>query len=181
MTELPDDILKALRLRAARSSLGPSSMRGAGRRGVVDAGRPFLGKLDLRRFATSSERQFGAELDRATDGLMRAFPRSARHWGLARKGLNIFLRDCLYTVYLRDAFNLGVAESFFEVPLDSLTGRALHEASPQTLPRWQTVRGLERSVSDAFQEVASRLARERGIARVHLDAVWWGQRSSAGA
>ena len=136
MTELPDEILTALRFRAARSSLGPSSMRGAGSKGVVDAGRPFLGALDLRRFATSNEKQFGVELDRATDGLMRAFPRSARHWGLARKGLNIFLRECLYTVYLREAYNLGVAESLFEVPLDSLTGKALHEASPKTLPRW---------------------------------------------
>lgn len=176
MTGLQDDILKALQFRAARGSLGASSMRGMGSRGVVDAGRPFLGHLDLRRFATARERQFITELDRATDGLMRVFPRSARHWGLARKGLNIFLRECLYTVYLRDVYNLGLAERFFEVPLDSLTGRALHEAAPQTLPRWKTVRGLERSLSDEFQKVASRLARQRGIARVHLDAVWWGQR-----
>jgi hypothetical protein len=28
------------------------------------------------------------------------------------------------------------------VPLDSLTGRALHLAGPKTLPRWRTVRGL---------------------------------------
>ncbi len=95
--------------------------------------------------------------------------------------MNIFLRECLYTVYLRDAYDLGAAESFFEVPLDSLTGQALHEASPKTLPRWQTVRGLERSVSDKFQQVASRVARKRGVARVHLDAVWWGQRTSGGA
>jgi hypothetical protein len=177
MTELPHDLLEALQARAARSSLGPSSMRGAGSRGVVGAGRPFLAQLDLLRFATSNEQRFGAELDRATDALMRAFPRSARHWGLARKGLNIFLRECLYTVYLRDAYTLGVAESFFEVPLDSLTGKALYEASKRTLPRWRTVRGLERSVSDEFQKVASRVARERGVARVHLDAVWWGQRT----
>ena len=176
MIGLPDDILRALQFRAARASVGPSSMRGVGSRGVVAAGRPFLGGLDLRRFATSRERRFGVELDRATNGLMRVFPRPARHWGLARKGLNIFLRECLYTVYIREAYNLGVAAFFFEVPLDSLTGRALHEAAPQTLPRWQTVRGLERSLSDAFQQVASRVARERGVARVHLDALWWGQR-----
>lgn len=111
---------------------------------------------------------------------MRSFPRPARHWGLARKGLNIFLRECLYTVYLRDAYCLGVAESYLEVPLDSLTGNALYQVSGRTLPRWRTVRGLERNVSDAFQQVASRLGRERGIARVHLDAVWWGQRAAAG-
>src|SRR5471032_3168281 len=66
MTELPHDLLEALQARAARSSLGPSSMRGAGSRGVVGAGRPFLAQLDLLRFATSSEQRFCAELDRAT-------------------------------------------------------------------------------------------------------------------
>jgi hypothetical protein len=180
MTKLPDDILAALQCRAARASLGASSMRGAGSRGVVGAGREFLSDLDLSRFSTPSERQFGSALDRATEGLIRAFPRSARHWGLARKGLNLFLRECLYTVYLRDAYNLGVAESLFEVPLDSFSGRALREASLQPLPRWQTVRGLEKTVSDEFQRVAARLGRELGIARVHLDAVWWGQRSGLG-
>jgi hypothetical protein len=112
-------------------------MRGAGSRGVVAAGRPFLCKLELRRFAA----RFRRAIDRATDGLIRAFPRPARHWGLARKGLNIFLRNCLYTSHLRDAYELGIAGSFFEVPLDSLTGRALYEVSDRTLPRWQTVGG----------------------------------------
>ncbi len=81
MTELPHDLLSALQFRAARSSLGPSSMRGRGSGGVVDADRPFLGDLDLRRFATPDDRRFITELDGATNGLMRAFPRSARHWG----------------------------------------------------------------------------------------------------
>jgi hypothetical protein len=142
---------------------------------VVAAGRPFLCELKLRRFAVPSVRRFRRELDRATDGLMRAFPKRARHWGLARKGLNIFLRDCLYTIYLREAYGLGIAEQFFEVPLDSLTGRALYDASRRRLPRWRTVRGLKPDVSDEFQQVALGLASKQGIARVHLDAIWWGQ------
>ncbi|PYQ74185.1 MAG: hypothetical protein DMG04_11390 [Acidobacteria bacterium] len=178
MTTLPEEVLAALQFHIARASLGPSSMRGAGSTGVVGAGRTFLGDLDLGRFSTSNERRFQMELDRATDGLLRAFPRGARHWGLARKGLNIFLRECLYTVYVRDAHNLAVAEELFEIPLDSLTGQALYEASKRSLPRWRTVRGLERSVSDAFQRVAAQVASERGVARVHLDAVWWGKRTS---
>jgi hypothetical protein len=144
---------------------------------VVVAGRPYLAEIDLRRFATKNDRHFRRALDSATDGLVAAFPRSARHWGLARKGLNIFLRDCLYTVYLREAFDLGVAEAFYEVPLDSLTGKALHRAARHTLPCWKTVRWLNKSLSDAFQQVASRIAEEHGIARVHLDALWWGQRT----
>ena len=144
MNSLSQEVLRALQTRAARSALGPSSMRGARSRGVVNAGRPFLRTLDLTRFATSSRRHFNRELDRATEGLLRSFPRSARHWGLARRGINIFLRDCLYTIYFREAYGLGRAEAFFEIPLDSLTGGALYKASCGALPRWKTVRGLDR-------------------------------------
>lgn len=178
-TELPVGILQALQARAARSALGPSSMRGAGSQGVLAKGRPLLSRLDLRRFSTRNERRFRTELDRVTRRLLQAFPRKARHWGLARKGLNIFLRDCLYTVYLRDAYSLELAERFYEVPLDSLTGTALCEASGRTLPRWSTVRSLQPEVSERYQEVAATLARHIGVARVHLDAVWWGQRGDA--
>lgn len=181
MAPLPADVLHALQARAARASLGPSSMRGAGNRGVVEAGRQFLCGADLGPFGTSNPAKFRRALDSSTQGLMESFPRAARHWGLARKGLNIFLRECLYTVYLREAYRLDRAESYFEVPLDSLSGRALWEGSQRSLPRWATVRGLTPALSDEFQRVASDLARKRRIARVHLDALWWGQRTDDGA
>lgn len=176
MTDLSLDLLHALQCRAARIALGPSSMRGAGHRGVVSAGREFLATIDLARFSRASKPEFERELDRVTKRLMNAFPSRARHWGLARKGLNIFLRECLYTVYLRQAFRLDKAERFFEIPLDSLTGRALHSLFPNTVPRWKTVRGLRKPVSDELQRHASMCAAEHRIARVHLDALWWGRR-----
>jgi hypothetical protein len=156
-------------------------MRGRGNRGVVLRGRQFLSSLDLSVFGTENPRRFREELDNATSGLRRSFPKGARHWGLARKGLNLFLRECLYTVYLRDAHRLDRAEVFFEVPLDSLSGHALWEGSRRALPRWKTVRGLNREISDQFQSVASELARQHNVARVHLDALWLGQRTKAGA
>jgi hypothetical protein len=179
MTLAPTDLLDALQARAARTALGPSSMRGAGSAGVVAAGRPVLRELQLGTFATSRARRFRAALDQATERLLRSFPRRARRWGLARKGLNIFLRDCLYTVYLRDAYGLGLAESLYELPLDSITGRALFSAARGELPRWTAVRRLRPAVSDRYQAFAAGLSRERGFARVHLDAFWWGQRGDA--
>ena len=181
MRQLPPDFLQALQARAARVSLGPSSMRGRGNRGVVGRGRTFLSSLGLNVFGTSDSGQFRRELETATEGLVRSFPMSARHWGLARKGINIFLRECLYTAYLRSAYHLDKAEAFFEVPLDSLSGRALWEGSQRTLPRWKTVKGLTPDISDRFQDVATELSRHRHIARVHLDALWWGQRDDDGA
>jgi hypothetical protein len=176
MLPVPRDLLLAFQARAARGALGASTMRSAGAKGVVRAGRAFLSEVDLRAFRTPNPSRFRAALDDATDGLVRAFPREARHWGLARKGLNIFLRDCLTNVYLRDAYSLQVAEPLYEVPLDTVTGTTLYQLAGGSLPRWGTVRDLTPEVSDAFQAVALRIAEERGIARVHLDAIWWGQR-----
>lgn len=39
--------------------------------------------------------------------------------------MNIFLRDCFYNAYLRDAYGLAVAEPWFEVPLDSVVAEGL--------------------------------------------------------
>lgn len=177
MTTLPKNILVALQARASRAALAPSSMRGTGRAGVVDAGRPYLREIDLRRFATPRAVRFRRELDEHTDGLLRTFPRAARQWGLARKGLNIFLRECLYNVHLRDAYALDRGEMFYEVPLDALTGTAIWKASDGRVPRWTTIRALRPKVSDDYQRVAGELAAQQRIAPVHLDAVWWGQRS----
>jgi N-glycosylase/DNA lyase len=117
MLPLPRDLLTALQARAARG---------------------FLCEIDLRAFRTPNPSHFRTVLDETTERLLHAFPEEARHWGLARKGLNLFLRE-------------------------------------GALPPWGTVRDLTPEVSDAFQAVAARIAEERGIARVHLDAIWWGQ------
>ena len=82
-------------------------------------------------------------------------------------------------MYLRDAFSLQSAEDFFEVPLDSISGRALYEEAEGRLPRWETVRGMTPSLSDKYQAEASRLAALKGIPRVHLDAIWWGDRPAS--
>ena len=151
-------------------------MRGRGSKGVVQAGRAYLAAVDLRRFRTTSPARFRLELDRTTKELQRRFPPTARHWGLARKGLNIFLRECLYTVYLREAYSLHHAEPYYELPLDSLTGGRLHKASAGALRRWRTVRALTPALSDVFQQVAASVAERYGVPRVHLDAFWWGER-----
>lgn len=151
-------------------------MRGAGSAGVVESARAFLAELDLRPFGTSSGSRFLFLLDRTTQDLTGELPKGAQRWGLARKGLNIFLRGCLYTTYLRDQYGLAEAEEHFEVPLDSITGGRLFKESRGALPPWKTVRGLRPRTSAQYQAVAAALAAEKGFARVHLDAVWWGER-----
>ena len=171
--------LRAIQHRNARIAVGGSTLRGPGSTGAAKAAREFLGNLDLRPFGTASPGRFAAHLDRITDRLRSAMPAKARQWGLSRKALNIFLRDCLYTTYLCDRYRLDRAEQFFEVPLDRICGDHLHRASGGVLPRWPGVRGLDPHTSALYQAVAATAASRARIPRVHLDAVWWGERDGA--
>jgi hypothetical protein len=112
-------------------------------------------------------------LDACTEELRLAFPRAAQHWGIARKAMNIFLRDCLYTAYLNDEYQLESAEEFFELPLDSITAKHLRAVPRNQLHRFPGVRYVTPAINAAFQAVALQEGRRRGLARVHLDGLWW--------
>ena len=172
------ELLRAIQHRTARVAISSSSMRGAGSTGVVTAARTRLGRLDLCPFGTRDDDRFRAELNSATTRLRAVLPEDARCWGLARKGLNIFLRDCLYTVYLRERYHLDRAELFFEVPLDSISARYIRALDENGLPRWRGVRALDHRTSKRYQDAAARIAVSKDILPVHLDAIWWGLRES---
>ncbi len=110
-----NDFIRAIQSRTARVAVSASSVRGAGGKVVVRAARDFLRQLDLSRFSVDSDARFASELDRATNELRAALPRGARHWGVARKVLNIFIRDCFYTSYLASKFRLDRSEPFMEI------------------------------------------------------------------
>lgn len=177
------ELLKAFQIRCARVAVGPSTVRGQGVSGTVKAARNYLSSLPLGQFGTSRPTVMRARLDRATIDLMDALPRRGRSWGIARKVLNIFLRDALYTVYLRGAFRLERGEHLLEVPLDSITAKWIRRryVGAGHLPRWGGVKRLTPDVSDQYQTAAQAIAAARGIARVHLDAYWWGVRGRRGA
>ncbi len=159
--------------RTARVAVGPSTTRGRGSHGTIAAARSFLGRLDVGKFALRARAKLSRRLDTATRRLMNALPAGTRRWGLARKVLNIFLRDCLYNVYLSKAHRLDLVEEMLEIPLDSITAREIPREMPE-LPRWPGVRNLTPELSAAYQAAAMAVATREGIARVHLDAYWWG-------
>lgn len=160
--------------RAARVAITASATRGQGA-GVVACARPFLVGLKLAPFGTADPRAFARQLDAATERLRACLPKPAASWGLARKLLNIFLRDCLYTGYLAKAHGLAAAERLLEIPLDSITAKEIRREAP-ALPRWLGVRHLDPDRSAVYQEAALLIAKRHGVARVHLDAYWWGAR-----
>lgn len=166
----------ALRVRAARISTGASATRGQGR-GVSAAARTFLANLNLRYFATSRRSLFQLRLDQATKRLSASLPAGSQNWGLARKVLNIFLREALYTTYLAKYSRIEKARTLLELPLDSITAKRLREhAGRNQLPRWRGIKHLEKATSEIYQQHAEIVAKERKIERVHLDAFWWGRR-----
>ncbi|WP_442484452.1 hypothetical protein [Aeoliella sp. SH292] len=161
----------------AYGSVGASTVRGLRTKGVVDACRKALKQTDLRKFATSSEARFQECLDIETARIKRAIPSTARHWGVARKVLNIFLRGCLYNIYLNQHFKLSKAEHLFEIPLDSISAKAIKLNSDwENTPRWRGVKYVTPDVSHRYQELAADIAKQRNICRVHLDALFWGGR-----
>ena len=166
-------LLEAIQHRVARVAIGASATRGQRVPGIVARGRDYAGQVHLARFAARDAGKFSRELDRVTSDCQRALPRGARSWGLARKLMNIFIRDCLYNWYLRRAYGLGKAERFLEISLDSITATRLREEAPD-LPRWPGVKWLDRATSTAYQAAGQGIAARRKIARVHLDAMWWG-------
>src|SRR5687767_10690224 len=145
LLETKGNLLRAIQARAARAAASPSATRNQGKN-VVKIAREFLGKLDLRRFGGkgAGKEGFKAELDRGTEKLRRLLP--GNPWGLARKLLNIFLRDVLYTSYLSEPNGLAEAEALFEIPLDKYTVREMKNRRPHgtaKLPRWKGVRHLK--------------------------------------
>lgn len=165
--------LAIVQSRVARVAVGASAARSHGHAGTVQAARAFFRQLDLRQFGVPPNR-FRRALDTSTVQLVRKLPKAARQWGIARKLLNIFLRDCLYTTYLSGHFRLSRAEAAYEVPLDSITAHHLKVAAGRGgLPRWPGVKHVTPELSARFQEVASVEAAKLGVPRIHLDAYWW--------
>src|SRR5688572_24007418 len=106
------EFLACMQTRVARIAVGASTATGRVNTGVVAAARRFLRSLPLREFGISDLGLFQRRLDKYTRRLQASLPKGARHWGLARKALNIFLRDCLYTSFLCKAYSLGRSGRF---------------------------------------------------------------------
>ena len=140
------DLERAIRSRVARMAVGPSTVRG-NPAGTTEAARGFLLALPLRHFAAGGGAEIQRALDRSTARLQAALPRGARNWGVARKLLNIYLRDCVYSAHLRSLYRLGRIEPFCELPLDAVTARHLLESSDGAgLPAWPGVNAVTSEV-----------------------------------
>jgi hypothetical protein len=111
--------LKQLQRYTAEAAITPAAVRNRGACGVARAARAYLASSDLKRLQKIPAEDYPNWLDKETDRLKLALPPGARHWGTARKVLNIFLRTATYTSPLAAYFGLEKFLPTLEVPLDS--------------------------------------------------------------
>ncbi len=168
------EFLWMIQARTAEMAIGASTLRNQGAANVVSTTREFLKRLELRTFNTDIAEGFRKSLDEQTNCLGVSLPQGAQSWGAARKALNIFLRDVLYSHYLSEEYGFERLEPWLELPLDGDSARSLRlEPEGKGLTRWEGVKYLVPNVSDDYQLAAERVANRLQIARVHLDLIYW--------
>ena len=170
------DFIDRLRVRTAMLAIGRSTLRNQGASGMVAYARTFLCNLELAQFSVESVNQFTQILNETTERLAVNFPDGGKgNWGAARKSVNIFLRDALYSRHLCDRYKLIGIEPWLEVPLDNdvYNGLVNDSASETIVPRWPGIRKLTPTLSGDYQNVASTIAKSLSVYRVHLDIRYW--------
>ena len=169
------DFIQTVQDKVAISAVPPSTFRGS-KAGLTAGVRNFLKRLDLSEFAVSDPKRFAARLERATSQMQLALSRQGVTWGIARKALNLFLRDAFYNTYLRKRFKLPRAEACYEIPLDGVVAKGLRRRFPKQLPPWPGVRPLTKKVSHVYQAAAMKEAQKMDLSPVHLDIYLWTKR-----
>ena len=167
-------LINLVQRRVVNLAIGPSVLRNQGAPDVIEKAREYLANLDLRRFSNLTAEAFSQTLEACTDELMSSFPDGARHWGTARKALNVFLEEAFYNRFLCEEYGLHALEACLEIPMDSQVAQGLRRrAARGSLPHWYGITGLSKKARDAFQSYAQRLAASMGQARVYLDLILW--------
>lgn len=151
-----------------------TAIRNMGPRGTLERVREYLKAIDLGAIGGATASSYPGLLDDHTEKLRRSLPKGGQHWGLARKSVNLFLRDALYNFYLRTHYGLEKVEPWLEIPVDSYVARRLaKKPEGADLPKWRSVKGLKQEENAQFQTVAAEVAERKHTARVHLDLLFW--------
>lgn len=102
---MKEEFIAALLRRVASTSVGPSAVRSRPK-GTVFAARDFLANINMRNFNKPTEKEFLSTLNKTTEMFVKKMPDGAKHWGSARKLLNLFLRAVVYNRFLCEKYNL---------------------------------------------------------------------------
>ena len=100
---------------------------------------------------------------------------SRRPWGTARKAINLFLRACVHSYYLRKEYGLRAIKRWLEIPLDSVVARAMkRRAGRGALPAWPGLKHISEEDYAEFQTYGVEWAKSFGLpTTVDLDMSLW--------
>lgn len=182
------DFIDKIHKRISIVSVGASALRNQGASGIVDIARDYFYQsisLDEYIEKLSSPDKFSKFLDDHTDQLLKKFPSEGKSWGAARKGLNLFFRETVYSKFISDHYKLPTDLGNFnkltrhlEVPLDFDVATGIYNATNGAIPKWISIKELQKDKSDIYQREALAIAESKNIARVHLDLLYWRQRET---
>ena len=150
------DFSKFMQQYLAITTVGPSTLRNQGSKGVINVVQEYLAKIDLCDFNQKDESEFLSILNRKTEELKEIIinivdgdkghknkqPNRGQHWGAARKSLNLFLREIFLNKLLGQ--KIDIKEEWMEIPLDSFIAKALNKASKEFYKKVINWPGLKR-------------------------------------
>jgi hypothetical protein len=178
--------INQLQRRIAQISVGASSLRNQGAKGIIEICRDYFeNSINLEEFKKEIEsNNYLKYLNKNTTELLNRFPENGKSWGAARKGLNLFFREVVYNFYLANHLEISADEdknrnalNQLEAPLDKDVATGLREIFPE-LPKWKSIRSLTVHESQIYQHTASKYADELQIPKIHLDLQFWRRRQT---
>ncbi len=174
------DFYKALTKHLANVSIGVSTVRGYPT-GTGKCVREYLGGMDFNQFRLiMNEADYSNIIDEHTKNLVDKLYLIIDHskektalWGIARKCLNIFMRNACYNRFIYEKYQLSHLMPFLEVPLDSYVGKKLDSHNKNT--KWTTITAINKVTNDNYQSVATDMAKNEYSFnhRIHLDLIAW--------
>ncbi len=176
-----EDFIPLMQHRIAQVSVGAAALRNQGAPGIVQICRDYFeSSIRLAEFKENlNSENYNNYLDKQTNQLLKKFPKEAKSWGAARKGLNLFFREVVYNFYLanhleisRNRKNNNLILKQLEVPLDQYVAKGLIKLNSD-LPKWKSIKSLDEKTHETYQISASKFSEEIRVPRVHLDLLFW--------
>ena len=95
---------------------------------------------------------------------------NAEHWGMCRKAINLYLRDCYYNKTLNEHFNLDKVANYLETPIDGFAMKAL--AKYTSFVKKSAIKALDKNTHQEWQKAAKTFAQTNKLPnRVDADLI----------
>lgn len=151
--------------RISRTCIGANSTHGTlGKNGLNILHQNLYPIIKLKDVAAcKSDNEIKTLLDSYTSKLKQkiAKPIHPEHWGMCRKAINLYVRDCYYNKILNEHFSLDKVANDLETPIDSFAMKAL--AKHTSFVKKSTIKALNKNTHQEWQKAAKLFAQENGL------------------